>query len=65
MPRTGWSPGIVLYGADETAYLVVDSFSNGTVYRETEIEKADLELSSATFFLASTTAPCASWPSIP
>ena len=43
MPRTGWSPGIVPYGADETAYLVVDSFSNGTVYRETEIEKTDLE----------------------
>jgi hypothetical protein len=43
MPKTGWSPGIVPYGADETAYLVVDSFSNGTVYRETEIEKTDLE----------------------
>ena len=37
MPRNGWSPGIVPFGADETAYLVVDSFSNGTVYRETEI----------------------------
>ena len=43
MPRSGWSPGIVPYGADETAYLVVDSFSNGTVYRETEIEKAECE----------------------
>ena len=43
MPRKGWSPGIVPFGADETAYLVIDSFSNGTVYRETEIEKADLE----------------------
>ena len=43
MPKTDWSPGIVPYGADETVYLVVDSFSNGTVYRETEIEKADLE----------------------
>jgi hypothetical protein len=43
MPRNGWSPGIVPFGADETAYLVVDSFSNGTVYRETEIENADLE----------------------
>jgi hypothetical protein len=41
MPTNGWSPGIVPYGADETAYLVVDSFSNGTVYRETEIENAD------------------------
>ena len=43
MPRSGWSPGIVPFGADETAYLVVDGFSNGTVYRETEIEKAELE----------------------
>jgi len=41
MPGNGWSPGIVPFGADETAYLVVDSFSNGTVYRETEIENAD------------------------
>jgi hypothetical protein len=38
-----WSPGIVPFSADETAYLVVDSISNGTVYRETEIENADLE----------------------
>ena len=43
MPRNGWSPGIVPFGADETAYLVVDCFSNGTVYRETEVEKTDLE----------------------
>ena len=43
MSKTDWSPGIVPYGADETVYLVVDSFSNGMVYRETEIEKADIE----------------------
>ena len=43
MPKIGWSPGIIPYGADETVYLVVDSFSNGTVYREAEIEKTDLE----------------------
>ena len=43
MPSTGWSPGMVPYGADETVYLVVDGFSSGAVYRETEIEKADLE----------------------
>ena len=44
MPTTGWSPGVVPYGADETVYLVIDSFgTNGTVYRETEIEKADVE----------------------
>jgi hypothetical protein len=43
MPSTGWSPKIVPYGADETVYLVVDSFRSGTVYRETEVERADLE----------------------
>ena len=43
MPRTGWSPSTVPYGADQTAYLVVDRFRSGTVYRETEIERTDLE----------------------
>ena len=38
------TPSIVPYGADETIYLVVDSFSPlGSVYRETEIERTDLE----------------------
>jgi hypothetical protein len=26
MPRTGWTPSIVPYGADQTVYLVVDRF---------------------------------------
>jgi hypothetical protein len=44
MPRTGWTPRIVPYGADQTVYLVIDGFRDlGTVYRETEIERADLE----------------------
>jgi hypothetical protein len=43
MPRTGWSPTTIPYGADQTVYLVIDRFSSGTVYRETEIERADLE----------------------
>jgi hypothetical protein len=44
MPRTGWSPTIVPYGADQIVYLVVDSFgASGAVYRETEVERADLE----------------------
>ena len=44
MPGIGWSPKVVPYGADKTVYLVVDSFgANGTVYRETETEKADPE----------------------
>ena len=39
-----WSPGKVPYGADQTVYLVVDSFgAAGARHRETEIERADLE----------------------
>ena len=44
MPSSGWSPRIVPYGADQTVYLVIDRFRGlGTVYRETEVERADLE----------------------
>ncbi|HKS19670.1 MAG TPA: hypothetical protein VJS63_10750 [Bradyrhizobium sp.] len=45
MPTTAGSPELVPYGADQTVYLIVDSFGdkNGPVYREAEIECADLE----------------------
>ncbi len=47
MPRTGWTPSIVPpspSSAEQTVYLVVDSFGRlGTVYRETDIERTDLE----------------------
>jgi hypothetical protein len=44
MPGTGWTPRIVPYGADQTVYLVIDRFGGlGTVYRETEVERTDLE----------------------
>ena len=44
MPGKGWTPSIVPYGADQTVYLVVDSFGGlGTVYRETEVERTDVE----------------------
>jgi hypothetical protein len=44
MPSNGWSPGIIPFGADETVYLVLESFgTNGAVYRETEVEESDLE----------------------
>jgi hypothetical protein len=44
MPRIGWTPSIVPYGPDQTVYLVVDSFGGlGTAYRETDIERTDLE----------------------
>jgi hypothetical protein len=29
--------------ADQTVYLVIDRFSSGRVYRETEVERTDLE----------------------
>ena len=38
------SPATVPYGADQTIYLVVDSFgSRAEVYRQAEFERADLE----------------------
>ena len=44
MSKHGWTPSIVPYGADETIYLVVDSLGPlGSVCRETEIERADLQ----------------------
>ena len=44
MPGTGSTPHLVPYGADQTVYLVVDNFGlSGTVYRETEVERTDLE----------------------
>jgi hypothetical protein len=45
MPRAAWTPTNVPYGADQTVYVVIDSFPGlGTVYRETEIERTDLEI---------------------
>ena len=39
-----WTPGTVPYGADQTVYLVVDSFgARGSVYKETEVERTDPE----------------------
>jgi len=50
MPGAGWSPKLVPYGADQTIYLVVDSFSaSGGVYRETEVERTDFETIIADF----------------
>jgi len=44
MFKTGFVPSIVPYGADQTIYLVTDNFaSSGSGYRETEIERVDLE----------------------
>jgi hypothetical protein len=51
MPRPPPStPMIVPYGADQTVYLVVDRFGRqGSVYRETEVERTDFETIIADF----------------
>jgi hypothetical protein len=50
MPKSHWTPEIATYGADQTVYLVVDRFGAlGTVYRETEVERVDLEAITADF----------------
>lgn len=39
-----WTPSIVPNDDDQNVYLVVDDFGrNGRVYRETDVETADLE----------------------
>jgi hypothetical protein len=44
MSETSWSSKIVPYGADQTLYLVVDSFGGaGASPRELEFERTDLE----------------------
>jgi hypothetical protein len=44
MHRSSWTPSIVPYGADQTVYLVIDRFDGlGSVYREAEVERTDLE----------------------
>lgn len=50
MPRGGWTPVIVPYGADQTIYLVVDRFEpRGGICREIEIERTDIETIVADF----------------
>jgi len=44
MRKSGRTSSIVPYGADQTIYLVIDTFGHaGSVYRETEVERTDLE----------------------
>lgn len=38
-----WSAGTVPFSADQTVYLVVDRLCSGRVYRETEVERTDIE----------------------
>jgi hypothetical protein len=42
--RSSWSPGLVPNGVPDTSYLVVDCHGQrGCVWRETDIESADLD----------------------
>jgi hypothetical protein len=41
--RMDWTRGSVPYGGDETVYLVVDRLGSYRVYRETEVERTNLE----------------------
>jgi len=44
MSKSNWTPSTVPYGADQTVYLVIDRFGGrGSVYRETEVERTDIE----------------------
>ncbi len=44
MRKSFWTPSIVPRGDDQNVYLVVDDFGrNGRVYREADVETADLE----------------------
>jgi hypothetical protein len=44
MRGSNWTPRIVPYSVDQTVYLVIDRFGRlGSVYRETEVERTDLE----------------------
>jgi hypothetical protein len=42
--RQNWTPSIVPNGYDQTVYIVVDDFGPlGRAYRETDVERTDLE----------------------
>jgi hypothetical protein len=44
MRKSNWTPSLVPDGADQTVYLVVDAFGrHDQVFRETEVERTDLE----------------------
>ena len=43
--RRSWTPSIVPNSRDETVYLVLDDFGrNGRAWRETDVERTDLEI---------------------
>ena len=44
MRKSGWTPSIVPNGDDQNVYIVVDDFGRkGWAYRETDVERTELE----------------------
>jgi hypothetical protein len=44
MRKSNWTPSIVPNGDDQNVYIVVDDFGGlGRAYRETDVERVDLE----------------------
>jgi hypothetical protein len=44
MRKSIWTPSIVPNGDDQTVYIVLDDYGrNGRAYRETDVERVDLE----------------------
>jgi hypothetical protein len=44
MHKSNWTPSIVPNGDDQNVYIVLDDFGrNGRSYRETDVERVDLE----------------------
>jgi hypothetical protein len=44
MRKSSWTPSIVPNGDDQNVYIVVDDFGrNGRAYRETDVDRTDLE----------------------
>lgn len=41
MSNAKWMPGVIPYGADQTAYLIIDRLTGNV--QEIEVERADLE----------------------
>lgn len=57
MPDIGSSPPLVPYGADQTAYLVVDCVGARGACGETEVERPDLDAAIAELLAGQFSAP--------
>jgi hypothetical protein len=66
MRQSGWTPSIVPNGDDQNVYIVVDDFGrNGRAYRETDVERADLEAVVMGMLEGEFKTRFGSWPSTP